>query len=264
MKHEKKSTEDAEALRFENEFLKAKIAAEYGSMDADVGSDVPPEVENEFLNNVIRFEKIMKDATEVNAYDFLERPEFVREEDLNDDQLTIELERLNDLLFEKSIVLNVIHDVEDRLVYKFITEEFFQLAITNKTVPGMIRHFIYEEFHPNHVHDTAKRCEEFLNMFFGKDFHVEIRQCSMEEIRNFVEISEFYDCFEQFKNVNFEILPADAAPENCIRKATLSFDAITSPGTKPIHYDGEATFELEYQYGWWVVIRAVFPGMTDN
>ena len=255
------SDEDNEALRFENEFLKAKLSAEYGGINSPVNGDVPPEVENEFLTNIIRFEEAMKHAKEILIYDFIGRPEFIKEQDLSDEQLAFELERVNDLMFSKNIVCDILTQVEDRLFYKFLTDELFQQTIMDKRIPGMITHYIYEDFHPDHEYDTRNRCEEFIAIFFSADFHISIRNCSMERIRNFVDLIEFHDAFEEFRNVEFEILDAAAAPTECIRKATISFDAVIEAGTKPIHYSGEATFELEYEYEWWTVISAHFPGM---
>jgi len=264
MSHNKKSPEDDEALRFENEFLKAKIAAEYGGIHGEVNGDTPPEIENEFLNNIIEFEETMKNANEVLVYDFLGRPDFVNEQDLNDEQLAVELERVNDLLLSKAIVCDIISQVEDRLLYKFLTEELILLTIQDKSIPGMICQFIYEDFHPDHEYDTRSRCEEFLEMFFGDDFHKQIQIFFPKDIRNFAELCEFHDCFHVFRNLEFEIQAAEVIPEKCIRKANVSFDAVTSPGTNPIHYAGEATFELDYKYDWWVVVSAILPGMNTN
>ena len=46
-----KPNSDDEALRFENEFLKAKIMAEHGALNVHLlmGDDASPEEENEFL-----------------------------------------------------------------------------------------------------------------------------------------------------------------------------------------------------------------------
>lgn len=263
MPHKKRLPVNKEALRFENEFLKAKISAEFGADHMDTSEDCPPEIENEFLKGVIRFEEAMKNAKEIRIYDFIGKPEFVKEQDLSDEQLPVELERVTELLGEKNIMCDVICPVDDRVLYKFLTEELFQHNTMNTFIPGMGTHFIYEEFHPNHEYDTDNKCEDILKAFFAKDFHEHIKYCFPNHIRNFVSLTEFRDCFCKFKNVNFEILPSKVNPNECTRIARLSFDGVTSPGTKPIHYEGEAIIQLEYEDEWWQVISVVLPGMVQ-
>ena len=52
---------EEENLRTENEFLKMKLMLEhggqFGELDEDGNTDLPPEIENEFLNSVMAFEK---------------------------------------------------------------------------------------------------------------------------------------------------------------------------------------------------------------
>ena len=85
----------------------------------------------------------------------------------------------------------------------------------------------------------------------------------MEEIRNLVDLFYFHDAIEEFRNVEFEILNAPITPGECVRKATIGFEAVSSVGIKPIHYSGEATFEMEYFNDQWIVISATFPGMPE-
>ncbi|MBL0340870.1 MAG: hypothetical protein IPP71_08060 [Bacteroidetes bacterium] len=250
---------DEEALRFENEFLQAKIAAEYGGMNGG-NENTPPEILNAFLKNIIEFEESMKDAKEVLLYDYIGRPEFKKEEELTNEQVKVELELMNDILFVHNIAYDNIHPAEDRQLYKFVTEELFQQTISDRPISGMTTNFIYEEFHPYHVADTYERCEEFIKMFFSDTFKEKIQSCFPKSIKNLAELCNFHNAFEEFRNVNYKFSDAVVEPDQCVRKATISFDAVTSVGTKPIHFSGEAVFELEYKYDWWSVNSARFRG----
>jgi hypothetical protein len=263
MSIEKIPDEGDEALRFENEFLKVKFLAEHGALNRVFfpGKEISLELENELLNAIASDDETMENVEEVSIYDFIGRPDFVKETELTDAELSAELDRVNDLLEAKKIIYTVLASVEDRVIYKFVTEELFLHPILNLPDSEIGTHHFYEDFHPDHEYDTRNRCEEFIAIFFSADFHISIRNCSMERIRNFVDLIEFHDAFEEFRNVEFELSDAAAVPTECIRKATISFDAVTSAGTKPIHFSGEATFELEYEYEWWTVISAQFPGM---
>ncbi|HMT30283.1 MAG TPA: hypothetical protein PKD91_13500 [Bacteroidia bacterium] len=262
MSFKKTTNNDEEALRFENEFLQAKIAAQYGGMHGG-NADTPPEILNAFLKNIIEFEESMKDAKEVLLYDYIGRPKFKKEEELTDEQITEELELMNEILLIHNIAYDHIHPAEDRQLYKFVTEELFQQTISDNPVPGMTTHFIYEEFHPHHPADTFERCVEFIRMFFSGAFKEPMQSYRMEKIKNQDELSYFYDAFEEFRNVEFEFSDAPVAPDKCIRKATISFDAVNI-GMKPIHFSGEAIFELEYKYEYWIVVSVQFPGMKER
>lgn len=254
--------EDDEAIRFENEFLKAKINAQNGGIHGGGDLETPPENLNTFLNDMVEFENAMNGKNEVLLYDFIGRPEFIFEQDLSDEQVTVELERVNDMLFSINVVYDNIKDVEDRLLYKFVTEELFQQHISAKRLPGMVIQYMYEGFHPDHEYDSRMRCEEFMDVFFSSDFEIQVCDLFLDEIRNFDDLYDFHFTFQEFRNLKYEVLDAAIVPGECIRKATISFDAITSSDTKLIHYEGEATFDLDYENESWVVRSAQFPGMN--
>jgi len=267
MSVKKTSEKDDDAIRFENEFLKAKIKAETGALNVLVfpGKKVSPEIENELLKLLASDvdEEELDDIEDIPIYDFIGRPDYINENDLSDEQIPIELEYVNGLLDAKNIIYSVLPSVDDRMVYKFVTEDLFQHPILNLPDSEIGSHYFYENFHPDHEYDSRKTCEEFIDVYFSCDFDKRIRDLSMEDIRNFAELCEFHDAFEEFTNVKFEIIDADVAPVECIRKATISFDALKSAGIKPIHFEGEAIFELEYENKSWTVIVAQFPGMTE-
>src|SRR6185295_10150780 len=64
---------EEENLRVENEFLKMKIMLEhggqFGELEEDGNTDLPPEIENQFLNNVLAFEKQFSEHKVVKVYD---------------------------------------------------------------------------------------------------------------------------------------------------------------------------------------------------
>ena len=180
---------------------------------------------------------------------------------MSDELLEYELERIIDLMNEKNILIDSIFQVDDRAMYKFLTEDLFQHPIVNNFFHGMGSIYMYEDFHPNHEHDTCELCEDFIDIFFASDYHEKVGEFSPHYMRNFVELSEFHDMFCGFRNVGYEFLPCEVKPDQCTRKARLSFDAYTNPGTKPVFYTGEATFELEYVNGSWIIKLVMLPGM---
>ena len=67
------NTEDQ--LKAENEFLKMKLMLENGARFGKCGEDeLPAEVENEFLNNIIEFEKQWENPARIKVFDKIGRP----------------------------------------------------------------------------------------------------------------------------------------------------------------------------------------------
>ncbi len=263
MSQENLPGDEEEALRIENEFLKLKIMAEQGAKDVVVfpGMEVDPEFENDWLKFKASMDNEVSDIEDIPIYDFIGRPDFLHEKELNDEQIITELDRLEELLFEKNIIYSVLSRIEARTLYKFVTEVLFQHPILNMPDSEIGTHYFYEDFNPYNEFDSRIKCEEFINIFFSDDFDSHFRDRSKEEIQNFSALCEFHDAIKEFRNLEFDIFNDTINSGQCIRKATISFDAMSSTGTEPIHYSGEATFELEYDNEQWKVKFAEFPGV---
>ena len=87
-------------------------------------------------------------------------------DEVPDSELAGELEALIKLLHANGIVIEFIHDIEDREAFDFITEELLDETMDDIHSPGMYSHFIYEEFHPNDEDDIELWTGEFLDTFF--------------------------------------------------------------------------------------------------
>jgi hypothetical protein len=92
-------------LRMENEEKKKQLSDEFG---ADFGgmtgeNELSPELENQFLDNILNFENAFQSAIRIKIYDFLEQPAFQKAEELSDAQIVEELDRLIELLGSKRI-----------------------------------------------------------------------------------------------------------------------------------------------------------------
>ncbi|MBK9048463.1 MAG: hypothetical protein IPL74_17870 [Bacteroidetes bacterium] len=204
-----------------------------------------------------------EDVELIPIYDFIGKPDFVKESDLSDEQIPSELERIADLLFDKKIIFDVLSNIDERQIYKFLTEELFQHPILNMPDSEIGSHYFYEDIHPLNEFDTRKKCEEFIEMFFKSELRLNGKDLSLEGTSNSADLFNFRQAFDEFRNVKYEILNADITSGECIRKASISFDAIGGTGIEPIHFSGEATFHMKYIHEYWVVISAMFPGMQE-
>jgi hypothetical protein len=165
---EKFSDDPEEQLRIENDLLRLKLQAETGA-DLHQLEDVPPEVENAFLNNILAFERQLDTVEEISIYKILNEPkDFRKEEDLDDEEIESELIRLTDLMSANRIEVDYGTEYPARLKYKFITEELFLHETQRFDIPDMVNHYIYEEFHPNHKLTIEGVAEDFLEMWLAK------------------------------------------------------------------------------------------------
>jgi hypothetical protein len=164
------SDDPEENLRMENELLKLKLKAELGG-DSFSASGIDPELENQFLKNVLAFEHNFTGSKPTKVYDLLGKPDFKKVNDLTDEELEIELVGIAELMAKKHIEVYFGDNVEydSRTQYQFITEELFDHESTFVPMPGMTTYFDYEEFHPNHKKDIKKQAEEFLAAWVQKD-----------------------------------------------------------------------------------------------
>ena len=133
-----------ENLHIENQIMKLKMQAENGAVFSDT-DPIPPEIENIFLKNIQAFEKAYENIKQVRVIDFLGFPDVQPADKLTDAEIDSELDRLTNLMADHGIVWNFHEALEPRLLYKFFTEEFFRGEIDDLRIPGMMRHFIFEE-----------------------------------------------------------------------------------------------------------------------
>jgi hypothetical protein len=134
-------------LKAENALLRLKLEMEHGMKDSYFAS-VTPQLENMMLNSIFKFEENLKTAPTITVFEHLGEPEFCDASDLSPLDLSLELERVKDLMEDKGVVLDCLHDYDDAVIYRFITEELFKAEVISMPGSNMIMHFIYEEFHP--------------------------------------------------------------------------------------------------------------------
>lgn len=157
-------------LRIENEILKLKMQAERGALFGGNMDDLPPEIEAEFLKNVMSFADSFDKAKQVTIYECIGKTVYKKADELRFEEIKEELAKIIELLHSKNILLEVLGQYELSLIYKFVTEELFKQQVREVNVPGYMHSFIYEEFHPNHNIDIARTSQDFLNHWFEKVF----------------------------------------------------------------------------------------------
>lgn len=268
------SLDPARDLRIENEILRMKLQAEAGAI-IGIKDDIPPELENIFLQNVIAFEEASKNVKQVPLYDFLGRPEFRLAAELTPSEIGTELHRLKKLIEEKQVILDILDEYDDEVIYKFITEELFQQETYETLIPGMIRHFTYESFHPNHRLDIRERTMDFLAGWFerridehswelGMEFILPdetlfTRQEVVTKIKSiFASYTAFVDCQYALGDIAFEWNEGAGTGLGYCEGAAKYKAVLESGEMVPV----EGPFKLFFcnSGNWWNLFYFIFPG----
>ncbi len=262
-------------LNMENELLKLKLRAENG---AEIGSvsGIDPSIENVFLKNVIEFEKQFARGGRKTVYEMIGKPAFKKPEELADGQISSELDRILGIMSDRNIGLDFLAEYPDAEKYRFITGELFQEEMDDIFMPGMVHHFIYEEYHPNHTLDITRRAMEFINGWFERklnqfnwalaDHWVTDKGIKYPVGEVLEKFGAFFGHFRQFKNKKFEILevhPDVGEGEETgmgYVKGTVKYNGITGEGEK-VHFEGPFKLYLQLTYGWWAIHYAQWPGL---
>ena len=277
-KQEENFSEDpVENLRIENEILKLKMQAESGAFFGESEEELSPEIENIFLQQVQAFEDAWQDARQVMVYDFLDKPLYKMEKDINDIEVSEELKKLLVLFKKHDMVLSVLGEYEPRIIYRFITEELFNLETDDIRIPGFTKHFIYEEFHPNHKMDINERAEAFLEHWFERKFNeycaelgdpVILNDGSMISNEGFLKkINQVFESYLSFTNCQYEITEIsfqwNGEEERGIGHAegSVQYDAQMENGEQ-VRIEGPFKLYMSNEYGGWDIFNFVFPGFV--
>ncbi|HUZ61339.1 MAG TPA: hypothetical protein VMU83_21370 [Hanamia sp.] len=162
------SDDPEENLKMQNDFMKMKMMIESGARFGGSNENLPPEIENEWLKNIMEFEKVNADSKSKKIFDVLSRPSFEDDSKLNEENFKTEFSRLQILLENHGINVEFNRERNDRFKYHFITKELFDYETTFIPVKGMLTYFLYEEFHPDHELDIKNLTDQFLKDYFDK------------------------------------------------------------------------------------------------
>lgn len=248
---EKFSDHPEENLRLENEFLKMRMMVESGAIfGSESDNIIPPEIGNQFLKNVMEFERAYAYAKPQKIFDLLERPAFENEKNLDDKKFQDEFIRLNKLLDYHNINVDFLTSKTDRDKYHFITRELFEHETHFIPIKGMSTNFIYEEFHPDHKKDIEEITGDFLNDFFDRRLSVDTTYIDDEIILpdgNVISkaqlINRFYSMYEvavEFQNysykiekIEFDINDEEGAPSAMgFSEGEIKYDMICKDGMR--------------------------------
>ncbi len=249
------------SIEEENVFKKLKLNLEHGAnFFGKTNDNLPPEIEGQFLDYVSHFENAYQNAKIISVYEKIGRPEFKLGVSLSDDEIIVELERIEELMHQNRLHLDTLCDYENknRLIYSFITEELFSKEIEDMDLPGIMTNFIYEEFHQNHKYDLELATEDFLSMFFNteSDFYDEYHS---KDATNHEKLNNFRSFFENFKMKFFSFKDISFDEQNAKVVFNIDFSANIKGSDSINTYSGNGSMTFEYEYGYWYVRKVDLP-----
>jgi hypothetical protein len=284
-------------LRAENEINKLNLELKGGTFFSS--GNIPPDIEKMFLDHIMQFEEAHRNAKIIKVYEFLGAPTWTAEGELDDAQIHTELSRILEIMTENGIGLDVNGEYEERVIYKFITEELFELERQDIRLPGMMNQYVFEDFHPNDTLDTNSTTEEFIELLLSSDDDVEEDDDDDDEF-NFLrndddeeEIDEsaryrrelnevcidkhgkelprdkvvekliaFRTAFGTIKNLVFEVEKTEVIENQATVTFQLSYSAQIAGSLQELSFDGEGTCKLirEAKGDYWMIQGIKFPG----
>jgi hypothetical protein len=275
---EKFSADESENLRIENELLRIKLKAQYGEgFQMDSVEDLPPEIENQFLRNIIEIEEANTENERTTVYEKLGKPAFLKYDEMRPEEIPAALARLQDLMKDKQFFLDICDGpYPDITIYRFITEELFNKEVDVTLIFGGGWHFIYEEFHPNNKSDIEENTHEFfrnwINAGFNEfsselDYHfitADGRQLNREEF--FKMIKNFFDSFQQFSNDGYNIYTIEFTEMEDgsamgFSEGMYKYDAVLE-NAETIHLEGPYKLYMKRQDNNWSIFYFVMPGFS--
>lgn len=146
-------------VKAENEFTKMKLMLEKGAeFHRTSDQEVDPYVEKEMLNCIVEFERQVENPKFIRIFDKLHKPvHFKPVDQIPDETIEQAWQKLSAYMDRFDINLDVCSpNISFRELYRFATEELFQIQINDIHIPGMKCMFIYDEFYPDPVYDNSR------------------------------------------------------------------------------------------------------------
>ncbi len=264
-----------EQLRLENELLRLKMQAELGAnfFGGMSTGDIPPEVEQQFLQQIMAFHQNLDKQTEIPLREYLGFPVFPESSALSPEKLEKKWAELQKLLNDKSVRVDFITEYPLAHKYDFIVCELFDFEIASPLPEGMISCFIYEEIHPDYDRDLRDRAKQFFQLFFGaelpdhKDSHLDQeffspggKDISREKLRRLLD--DFHGMFSEITDWEFttldtsyqsdEELKEDFGPRLGYAQGEIRYDVVLHDG-ETMEIEGPFKLLMQCIAGYWEV-----------
>ena len=235
----------------------------------------PPEPYNTWDEYFEDFDRQLEEAPRITVRERIGNPKIRPADEIPDSEMEEELNKLLELLYKNTVVIDFLHDIVDREAYIFITEELLDETIDDIRIPDMYSHFIYEEFHPNDEDDIELWTGEFLDTFFKEGtegFFIPIgdkelydadgNTISQEEFRK--QIDEFHALHPVITEYEYGIISLNIEGNYAVVEVDMSWAGLNKQEQAMIRHQGTSTLRLKRSLDiGWDVIQAKIVGWNN-
>jgi len=270
MSHEPDHSNEEERLEAENDFLKMKIMLEQGAEFYGGNSEekLPPEIENEFLKNIVEFEKHFDKRKTIKILDRIGRPEHFKPiAKIPDIEIDREYQSLLNYLERYEIHFSVCSpNIPVKELYRFITEELFEYEMDDIRLPGWTTNFIYDEFYPDPYYDNARDAEDCVGLVLRKEPLEFMYNCRSNNLqfnnRKSLSEDELKAIVNRFKLAYNDIETKEIKVVECLineneSSVKGSYDAEATINQEIVQLSGkwQIFFEKDVEIGYWYINR---------
>ena len=124
----------------------------------------------------------------------------------------------------------------------------------------MVRHFVYEEFHPNERLYAEKTVEFFIHTYFNEEWNDNLASLCRDDAWQYVK--DFYDLYERFKLNKYELISSNIKKLKGILTANIDFESFVGNSMKSHKYQGELEIEVRRRKGQWQISQLRFPKLS--
>jgi len=266
--------------KIDNELKKRDLTKKYGASFSNINDDLSPEIENIWLNNIEEFEKQYEKAKLTTVWEYIGKPEYRKITEINESEISPRLNELFDLLDKNNISLDTICDVEEKELYRFITDELFEHEMDDMRIPGMTSCFIYEEFHPNAKNEIERAIDYFFRMTMAKMKNIggegydllyideqnfcDIDGNTIDKEKVIKSINTFLDSFDSLSIVTYDVksLAINKEEEDACVDFHICYRGVFDGTAQYVEYKGDGSFKLHpSEYGGWSIYQIDMPGL---
>lgn len=264
-------------LKDENDFLKMKIMLENGAhLNGNEEMDLRPDIENEFLKNIIEFEKQFQLHKTIRVFDKIGRPHHFKPiNEIPDAEIEQAWQNLSAHMSEYGVELSACSPkITPRELYRFTTEELFEHEMEDMDIPGMMSCFIYDEFHPDHEYENTKTAiEDCIKPILSKEFFEWMHHFRKENIRlnkhfpitsdEFKKlINHFKDSFSKIKLLRVDETTCKIIDKICFVKGVYKAKGKLESHNLELKGAWLVEFELDVESGYWCITNVQIEGIN--
>ncbi|HRW46087.1 MAG: hypothetical protein M9936_03885 [Caldilinea sp.] len=235
-----------------------------------------PEIDA-FLDSINSFADALESDDRITLRAYLNNPKVLPPDALNDRRrLGEELDALIELLALHHVQIDVLYDVSDYELYRFIVEELFDELVADIRRPEMNLWFSYEEYHPNDEADTIMYTDIFLRHLLSRDSRISILTLgsngfitgsgallSQQQFRHLVR--KFWGTYTVIYDIELLSPQSTVNGDEATVTALVAWTGLPRHSREPVRVSGRATFRLirSADMGW-DVIQARVPGVLGS